>query len=286
MTTNAYGNGYGTAGSEAQPSATSTSKTPSSRPRRRACSPCSTTASCWTLAARRRRSRPPTGRSPRKTSCTRRPSSPSSISSLKTDSWDGADGLIGLYNYAFTALVNANIQRDPALTREAIELLEPLRQAWHEAAAAVPAPAAAGHGTAAAFPPQRPPPSRQPGPGTPSPEQAAGASVLAEQADSDIGLGGAGSNHAESTLTESAAVDTALAAWMAVLDVLEMAVQAAERTLKDPLGPLSSASAQPRGAAARGTLDPADPARTAAGGCAASRRRPGRRPGTRCPPAR
>jgi flagellar protein FliS len=64
-------------------------------------------------------------------------------SSLKTDAWDGADGLLGLYNYASTALVNANIQRDPALTREAIDLLEPLRLAWHEAAAAVPAPAAA-----------------------------------------------------------------------------------------------------------------------------------------------
>jgi flagellar protein FliS len=61
------------------------------------------------------------------------------ISSLKTDAWDGADGLLGLYNYAFTALVNANIQRDAALTREAIELLEPLRQAWHDAAAAIPA---------------------------------------------------------------------------------------------------------------------------------------------------
>jgi len=81
------------------------------------------------------------------------------ISSLKTDAWDGADGLLGLYNYAFTALVNANIQRDPALTREAIELLEPLRQAWHEAAAAVPAqsaaqttPATAAYGAPAAFP--------------------------------------------------------------------------------------------------------------------------------------
>ena len=62
----------------------------------------------------------------------------------------GADGLLGLYNYAFTALVNANIQRDPALTREAIELLEPLRQAWHEAAAAAPAPSAAPAGAAAA----------------------------------------------------------------------------------------------------------------------------------------
>lgn len=69
-------------------------------------------------------------------------------SSLKTDAWDGADGLLGVYNYVSTALVNANIQRDPALTREAIELLEPLRQAWHDAAAAVPVPAPAG---AAAF---------------------------------------------------------------------------------------------------------------------------------------
>lgn len=74
------------------------------------------------------------------------------ISSLKTDAWDGADGLLGLYNYAFTALVNANIQRDPVLTREAIDLLEPLRQAWHEAAAAVPAPAPAGATAFAAIP--------------------------------------------------------------------------------------------------------------------------------------
>jgi flagellar protein FliS len=70
-------------------------------------------------------------------------------SSLKTDVWDGADGLLGLYNYASTALINANIQRNPALTREAIDLLEPLRQAWHEAAAAVPAPAASPASAAA-----------------------------------------------------------------------------------------------------------------------------------------
>ncbi|CAI3792905.1 flagellar export chaperone FliS [Pseudarthrobacter sp. MM222] len=64
-------------------------------------------------------------------------------SSLKLGTWDGADGLLGLYNYTYTALVNANIQRNALLTREAIELLEPLRQAWHEAAAAIPAPATA-----------------------------------------------------------------------------------------------------------------------------------------------
>lgn len=61
-------------------------------------------------------------------------------SSLKLGTWDGADGLLGLYNYTYNALVNANIQRNALLTREAIELLEPLRQAWHEAAAAIPAP--------------------------------------------------------------------------------------------------------------------------------------------------
>ena len=65
---------------------------------------------------------------------------------------------------------------------------------------------------------------------------------MAERADSDTGLGGAGINHTAATPTESAAADTALAAWTAILDVLEMAVQAAERTLKDPLGPLSAAA--------------------------------------------
>jgi len=36
------------------------------------------------------------------------------------------------------------------------------------------------------------------------------------------------------------AANPALAAWSLVLDVLEMAVVAAEKTLKDPLGPLSA----------------------------------------------
>ncbi|MEC5192951.1 MULTISPECIES: hypothetical protein [unclassified Arthrobacter] len=53
----------------------------------------------------------------------------------------------------------------------------------------------------------------------------------------------------ETTLNRAAGTDTALAAWNAVLDMLEMAVGAAERTLKDPLGPLSAApqaGAEPR----------------------------------------
>lgn len=56
-------------------------------------------------------------------------------SSLKLDVWDGAADLLALYNYATSALMNANTTRDAARTREAIDLLEPLRQSWHEAAA-------------------------------------------------------------------------------------------------------------------------------------------------------
>ena len=42
--------------------------------------------------------------------------------------------------------------------------------------------------------------------------------------------------------------DPAAAAWLLVLDVLEMAVTAAERTLNDPLGPLSAPLHQPESA--------------------------------------
>jgi hypothetical protein len=44
---------------------------------------------------------------------------------------------------------------------------------------------------------------------------------------------------AELHTADPAADDPALAAWSLVLDLLEMAVVSAEKTLKDPLGPLS-----------------------------------------------
>ena len=59
-------------------------------------------------------------------------------SSLDRDKWDGADGLLGVYNFAARALIYANTHRDIASTRLCITLLEPLRQSWHEAAAALP----------------------------------------------------------------------------------------------------------------------------------------------------
>lgn len=68
--------------------------------------------------------------------------------SLRPELWDGADQLLGIYNHVGSTLVQANIARDNLLIQECIALLEPLRLAWHEAAA-VPAgamPAAQGGG--------------------------------------------------------------------------------------------------------------------------------------------
>ena len=66
--------------------------------------------------------------------------------SLDRDKWDGAENLLGIYNYVSTALTTSHISRDPAVTREAIDLLEPLRQGWHDAAASLPAASEGGHG--------------------------------------------------------------------------------------------------------------------------------------------
>jgi flagellar protein FliS len=62
-------------------------------------------------------------------------------SSLKLDAWDGAKGLFELYTFVSTQLVEANIHRDSERTRSCITLLEPLRDAWHQAAGQL-APAA------------------------------------------------------------------------------------------------------------------------------------------------
>ena len=66
--------------------------------------------------------------------------------SLNVDAWEGGEGLFALYTYVSNALMSANIHRDVARTREAIALLEPLRQTWHEAAELLPAQSAARAG--------------------------------------------------------------------------------------------------------------------------------------------
>lgn len=62
---------------------------------------------------------------------------------LRTDVWDGAENLKAIYAYCLTTMMDANIHRSAERTRECIDLLEPLRLAWHEAAAQAPAATAA-----------------------------------------------------------------------------------------------------------------------------------------------
>ncbi|PZE92771.1 flagellar export chaperone FliS [Curtobacterium sp. MCBD17_008] len=69
-------------------------------------------------------------------------------STLKIDVWDGGEGLLAVYNYASTSLITANVHRDVQATRDCIRILEPLRQAWHDAAASLPATPAAPQQTA------------------------------------------------------------------------------------------------------------------------------------------
>ena len=69
-------------------------------------------------------------------------------SSLDTDAWSGAAGLASLYTFLLGEMVQANITRDPARTATVRSLVEPLRDAWREAAAQV-ATAAVTAGTTA-----------------------------------------------------------------------------------------------------------------------------------------
>jgi len=53
---------------------------------------------------------------------------------LDVERWDGGQNLLAIYLFSSTKLVSANIERSAQHTREVIELMEPLRQTWHEAA--------------------------------------------------------------------------------------------------------------------------------------------------------
>lgn len=63
-------------------------------------------------------------------------------STLQVDAWEGAPGLAQLYDFCRAELVQANLAKDGDRTAGVRRLLEPLRDAWREAAqqlAAVPA---------------------------------------------------------------------------------------------------------------------------------------------------
>jgi flagellar protein FliS len=64
---------------------------------------------------------------------------------LDVDAWAGAPGLAGLYSFLLSELIQANIKRDPDRVASCRSLIEPLRDAWREAAlAAATTPAAIG----------------------------------------------------------------------------------------------------------------------------------------------
>ncbi|TRW45619.1 flagellar export chaperone FliS [Georgenia yuyongxinii] len=77
--------------------------------------------------------------------------------SLDVSAWDGAGGLMEVYGYLLTELVGANIARDTKRVTACRDLVVPLRDAWHEAAAMVTVNAAPTSGqTSAAGPPSEP----------------------------------------------------------------------------------------------------------------------------------
>lgn len=56
---------------------------------------------------------------------------------LDVDAWDGAARLMSVYTFLLTELIGANVSGDAARTAACRELVEPLRDAWHEAAGQV-----------------------------------------------------------------------------------------------------------------------------------------------------
>jgi len=57
------------------------------------------------------------------------------ISSLDTGSWDGGAGLMSLYTYLHSELLGASLAGSAERAAACRELIVPLRDAWHEAAA-------------------------------------------------------------------------------------------------------------------------------------------------------
>ncbi|MEU7903100.1 flagellar export chaperone FliS [Actinoplanes sp. NPDC049118] len=56
--------------------------------------------------------------------------------SLDVNVWEGAADLARLYAFVTTELINANVQGDAVKVRECLDLIEPLRDTWREAALA------------------------------------------------------------------------------------------------------------------------------------------------------
>ena len=55
--------------------------------------------------------------------------------SLRTDAWAAGPKLAALYDFFVREIIQANVSRKPERIRAVRELIEPLRDAWHAAAA-------------------------------------------------------------------------------------------------------------------------------------------------------
>jgi flagellar protein FliS len=54
--------------------------------------------------------------------------------SLDVDVWEGGTGLAQLYTFLHDELVGANVAKDAARVAASRQIIEPLRDAWHQAA--------------------------------------------------------------------------------------------------------------------------------------------------------
>lgn len=54
--------------------------------------------------------------------------------SLDVDAWDGGPGLAQLYTFVLAELVAANVAKDAGRVAGCRQIIEPLRDAWHQAA--------------------------------------------------------------------------------------------------------------------------------------------------------
>jgi flagellar secretion chaperone FliS len=59
--------------------------------------------------------------------------------SLQVDVWDGGPRLAALYSWLVTELIQANVKGDIRRVRDCRKVVEPLRDAWREAAASLAA---------------------------------------------------------------------------------------------------------------------------------------------------
>jgi flagellar protein FliS len=65
---------------------------------------------------------------------------------LDVEAWSGAPGLASLYGFLLTELIQANVKRDADKVASCRALVEPLRDAWREAALlATATPATVAH---------------------------------------------------------------------------------------------------------------------------------------------